>query len=94
MKLSTVALKGLAVAFVCLAAMVLFASTASAQAQEPITQTLTIVPEPTDIFNEQEFRILYTRTRTHLLQDWAMLIGFGLLFGLATAIVLRQKDIS
>jgi hypothetical protein len=63
-------------------------------ATETITQTLTVVPEPTDIFNEQEFRILYTRTATHLLQDWAMLIGFGLLFGLATAIVLRQKDIS
>jgi ABC-type multidrug transport system ATPase subunit/pSer/pThr/pTyr-binding forkhead associated (FHA) protein len=63
-------------------------------ATETITQTFTVVPEPTDMFNEQEFRILYTRTGTHLLQDWAMLIGFGLLFGLATTIVLRRKDIS
>jgi ABC-type multidrug transport system ATPase subunit/pSer/pThr/pTyr-binding forkhead associated (FHA) protein len=60
---------------------------------ETMTETFTVVPEPMDIFSEQEFRILYTRTTTHLFRDWAMLIGFGLLFSLATAIVLRQKDV-
>ncbi|MCP4542056.1 MAG: FHA domain-containing protein [Chloroflexi bacterium] len=63
-----------------------------AMVQETVTQTFTIVPEPTDIYSEQEFRIQYTRTATHLLWDWIMLIGFGLLFSIATAIVLRQKD--
>jgi hypothetical protein len=46
-----------------------------------------------DIVHEQEFRILYTRTGTHLLWNWAALIGFGLLFSLATAIALRQQDV-
>jgi hypothetical protein len=64
----------------------------SVTVQETVTQTFIVVPEPTDIYSEQEFRIQYTRTATHLLWDWTMLIGFGLLFGLATAIVLRQKD--
>jgi len=67
-------------------------TTADDPATETITQTFTVVPEPTDITSEQEFRILYTRTATHLLWDWTMLIGFGLLFSLATVIVLRQKD--
>ena len=56
--------------------------------KETVTQTFTVVPEPTDIYSEQEFRIQYTRTATHLLRDWAMLIGFSI----ATAIVLRHKD--
>jgi ABC-type multidrug transport system ATPase subunit len=60
--------------------------------QETVTQTFTVVPEPTDIYSEQEFRIQYTRTTTHLFWNWTMLIGFGLVFGLATAIVLGQKD--
>jgi hypothetical protein len=60
---------------------------------ETVTETFTVVPEPTDIYSEQEFRILYTRSATHLLCDWTMLIGFGLFFGLATAIVLKQKDV-
>jgi hypothetical protein len=46
-----------------------------------------------DILNEQEFRIRYDRTARHLWMDWLMLIGFGLAFGLATAIVLRRKDV-
>ncbi len=60
--------------------------------KEMVTQTFTVVPEPTDIYSEQEFRIQYTRTATHLLWDWTMLIGFGLLFSLAAAIVLRGQD--
>jgi hypothetical protein len=46
-----------------------------------------------DVRNEQEFRINYDRTTGHLLLDWSMLIGFGLLFGAATAIVLRRQDV-
>jgi hypothetical protein len=62
-------------------------------ATETITKTVIVVPEPVDIVHEQEFRILYTRTGTHLLWNWAALIGFGLLFSLATAIALRQQDV-
>ena len=60
---------------------------------ETVTETFTVEPEPMDIFNEQEFRIRYTRTAEHLIWDWLMLIGFGLVFGIATAIVLRRKDV-
>jgi len=60
---------------------------------EVVTETFTVEPEPMDIFNEQKFRINYDRTTGHLLLDWSMLIGFGLLFGAATAIVLRRQDV-
>ena len=60
---------------------------------ETVTKTITIEPEPMDIFKEQEFQIEYTRTAPHLLKDWLMLLGFGLTFGLVTAIVLRRKDV-
>ncbi|MBU0702590.1 MAG: ABC transporter permease, partial [Chloroflexi bacterium] len=60
---------------------------------ETVTETVTVEPDPMDIFNEQEFQIEYTRTAGHLLKDWAMLLGFGLVFGLVTAIVLRRKDV-
>jgi hypothetical protein len=60
---------------------------------ETVTETFTVEPEPMDIFNEQEFGIEYTGTTGHLGKDWLMLAGFGLLFGLATAIVLRRKDV-
>jgi len=60
---------------------------------ETVTETFTVEPEPMDILKEQEFRIQYTRTVGHLGWDWLMLIGFGLVSGLATAIVLRRKDV-
>ncbi len=62
-------------------------------ATETVTETFTVEPEPMDVSNEQEFRIRYTRTAEHLCWDWLMLIGFGLLFGLATAIVLKRRDV-
>jgi ABC-type multidrug transport system ATPase subunit/pSer/pThr/pTyr-binding forkhead associated (FHA) protein len=60
---------------------------------ETVTETFTVEPEPMDVFNEQDFQIEYTRTIGHLFKDWVMLIGFGLAFGLITAIVLRRKDV-
>jgi len=60
---------------------------------ETVTETVTVEPEPMDVFKKQDFQIEYTRTIGHLVKDWAMLIGFGLAFGLITAIVLRQKDV-
>lgn len=60
---------------------------------ETVTKTFTVEPEPADIFNKQEFRIQYTRTVGHLCLDWGMLTGFGLVFGIATAIVLKRKDV-
>jgi len=60
---------------------------------EIMTETVTVEPDPTDIFNEREFRINYDRTTSHLLLDWGMLIGFTVFFGLATAIVLKRQDV-
>jgi ABC-type multidrug transport system ATPase subunit len=60
---------------------------------ETITETVTVDPEPMDIFSEQEFRIRYSRTLSHLGWDWLMLVVFGLFFGLATVIVLKRKDV-
>lgn len=60
---------------------------------ETVTKEFTLEPEPMDIKSEQEFQISYTRTVAHLLLDWGLLIGFGLVFGLATAIALKRKDV-
>lgn len=60
---------------------------------ETVTETFTVEPDPMDVFKEQEFRIEYARTEQHLLKDWLMLVGFGMVFGLATAIVLRRQDV-
>jgi ABC-type multidrug transport system ATPase subunit/pSer/pThr/pTyr-binding forkhead associated (FHA) protein len=60
---------------------------------ETITETYTVEPEPMDVFSEQEFGINYTRTRKHLLTDWAILSAFCVLFAAATAIVLRRQDV-
>jgi ABC-type multidrug transport system ATPase subunit len=60
---------------------------------ETVTETLTVEPDSMDVFKEQEFRIEYARTEEHLLKDWVMLVGFGMVFGLVTAIVLRRQDV-
>jgi len=60
---------------------------------ETITEAFTVEPEPMDVSKEQEFRIQYTRTAEHLVKDWLMLGGFGMLFALATAIALRRQDV-
>ncbi|MFQ6101777.1 MAG: ATP-binding cassette domain-containing protein, partial [Anaerolineae bacterium] len=60
---------------------------------ETVTETFTVEPDAMDVSSEQEFQIEYTRTAAHLFKDWLMLVGFGLAFGLVTAIVLRRKDV-
>ena len=60
---------------------------------ETVTETKTFTPTVQDIIGEREFQIDYTHTAGHLCWDWLMLIGFGLVFGLATAIVLKRKDV-
>jgi ABC-type multidrug transport system ATPase subunit/pSer/pThr/pTyr-binding forkhead associated (FHA) protein len=60
---------------------------------QTMTKTVTIDPGPMNIQDRQEFRIEYTRTAGHLLKSWLLLIGFGLVFCLAIAIVLRRKDV-
>ena len=60
---------------------------------EMVTETFTVEPDPMDVFSEREFQIEYTRTAAHLFKDWVMLIGFGALFGLTTALVLKRKDV-
>jgi ABC-type multidrug transport system ATPase subunit/pSer/pThr/pTyr-binding forkhead associated (FHA) protein len=62
-------------------------------ATETVTESVTVDPEPMDIYNEQDFQIRYTRSLGHLLWDWSMLGGFALVFGLATMFVLKRKDI-
>jgi len=66
---------------------------------EPVTvtqvvrETFTFEPDPVDIYSPQEFRIRYDRTPGHLLLDWSLLLGFALLFGVVTAVVLQRKDV-
>jgi ABC-type multidrug transport system ATPase subunit/pSer/pThr/pTyr-binding forkhead associated (FHA) protein len=61
---------------------------------QTITQTVLIEPEPM-VFQDDgfEFDISYEPTVAHVIKDWLLLIGFGLVFGLAVAIVLRRKDV-
>lgn len=58
---------------------------------ETVTQTVTV--EPMDVHTSREFQIRYTHTAGHLWQDWLILGGFGLAFGIGTAIVQKRKDI-
>ena len=60
---------------------------------ETITESFTVDPDPMDVVNEQEFFIQYTRTREHLCWSWLILVAFGLVFGIATATVLKRKDV-
>jgi carbohydrate-binding DOMON domain-containing protein len=60
---------------------------------ETITKTFTVEPEPMDVISEQEFHIQYARTGKHLCWSWTILAGFGLIFGIATAIALKRKDV-
>jgi len=60
---------------------------------ETITQEVTVEPEPVDVVNEQEFQVDYTHTVGHLWGDWLIMLGFGLLSGLGTVIVLKRKDV-
>ncbi|MFL7793170.1 MAG: hypothetical protein AB8I69_13590, partial [Anaerolineae bacterium] len=60
---------------------------------ETVTETVTIEPGPMNIQDSQEFRIQYTRSAGHLLKAWGLLVGFGFVFSLAIAAVLRRKDV-
>ncbi len=60
---------------------------------EIVTENFTVEPDPADIYSEQEFQISYARSLWHLFFCWAVLVGFAAAFGLATAMVLRSKDV-
>ena len=60
---------------------------------ETVTESVTVDPEPMDIYTEEEFQIRYTRNLGHLIWNWTLLVGFGLFFAVATMFVLRRKDI-
>lgn len=60
---------------------------------ETVTESITVEPDATDIYSEEEFQIDYARTPAHLFFSWALLIVFGMIFGGATAFVLRRKDV-
>lgn len=57
------------------------------------TVTQTVEPEPVDVSTTWDFQIDYTRSRGHLLKNWAILVAFGLLFGAGTVVALKQKDV-
>ena len=40
-----------------------------------------------------EFDISYEHALGHVIKDWLLLAGFGMVFALAVAIVLRRKDV-
>ncbi len=60
---------------------------------ETVTESFTVEPDPMDVTTEQEFRISYERTADHLLRNWGFLLGYGLLFGILSLVVLKRKDI-
>jgi ABC transport system ATP-binding/permease protein len=60
---------------------------------ELLTESVTVVPEPMDVISEIAFRISYRRSLSHLLGSWAMLGFSGLMFGVATAVALKRKDV-
>ena len=61
---------------------------------QTVTQTTLVDPEPMVLQdNSFEFDISYEHTMTHVIKDWLLLIGFGLVFALAVAAVLRRKDV-
>ncbi|MBN2386487.1 MAG: FHA domain-containing protein [Anaerolineales bacterium] len=60
---------------------------------ETVTETVTVEPEAVDVYTPLEFELDYTRSASHLLQDWGMLLGLTIFFGAATLFVMRQKDV-
>lgn len=60
---------------------------------EVITESVTVEPDPVDIFTPKDFAIDYSRTPEHLVTSWLILMGFCLGFAVLTAVVLRLKDV-
>ena len=60
---------------------------------EPVSKTVTVSPEATDIPIEREFQVDYTRTVGHLLRGWTLLLILSLAFGAGTIIVLKRRDV-
>jgi len=60
---------------------------------ETVTETFTVEPDTMDVYSEIDFQISYARTAGHLLRTWIILLAFGFLFALATAFVLKRKDV-
>jgi hypothetical protein len=58
-----------------------------------VTRTVAFSPEPRDIPSPRTFQISFAHTPWHLFWVWFILTGFGVVFGLGTAIVLRWKDL-
>ncbi|MBN2393557.1 MAG: FHA domain-containing protein [Anaerolineae bacterium] len=61
---------------------------------ETVVESVTVDPDPVDIFNAREFQIEYTRDLPHLLKDWLLLSGFGVAFAIGTLIILKRKDVT
>jgi ABC-type multidrug transport system ATPase subunit len=61
---------------------------------QTITKTVSVEPGAM-VFQDtsHQFRIDYEHEAGHMVKAWLLLIGFGLVFGLAVAIVLKRKDV-
>jgi hypothetical protein len=60
---------------------------------EVITESVTVEPDPVDIFTPKDFAIDYSRTPEHLVTSWLVLLVFCVGFTVLTAVVLRLKDV-
>lgn len=58
-----------------------------------VNQSITIEPEPMDVPSGTDFQISFEPTSQHMFRVWLILVGFVLLYGLGTTIVLRLKDL-
>jgi hypothetical protein len=61
---------------------------------ETVTESVRLELDPVDFTQAADLELNYARTAEHLLTTWLILTGSGLLYGLATALVLRRKDIA
>jgi len=61
--------------------------------KETVTKSVTITPEAVDVATPHKFTLNYTRSASHLLGDWGMLLGLSLLFGGGTIWVMKKKDV-
>ncbi len=61
---------------------------------QTVTKTVSVEPGAMVLQDtSHEFRINYEHEAGHVIKAWLLLIGFGLVFGLAVAIVLKRKDV-
>ena len=61
--------------------------------QETVTKTVSVTPDPMDVHPVRKFVLDYSRNAAHLLEDWGVLLGLGLLCSVGTTFILKKRDI-